>query len=547
MATIFARMLPAAPPRLSRLYSMLEILAIIGLALVPLFASFPYRVNIFLSWEGAYRISQGQVPYRDFGMPMGYMFWVIPALFFKIFGVQLITLVKAQVFINILSGLAFRSILKSLSVSPGIRLLSVLLFCISYSFFNFWPWYNHTVIVYQLTGLAFLMYYLFRNPHWFWLSASALFTFFSFFTKQDGGALALIICLVLLAWEGYRQKNWKPVLVFTASFLVVAFAFIAPLTRFSFGYWFNHGQPPHTARVSVTEIFSEFLAGSQWIKFYIFLILLVLLGRFRVWKEKGISKQEGIFLLLTLGILAEASILQVTSYTPPDNNIFFHSFAFAFLLFELSYFLSLDLNRLKPLIIIGLGLFLWWSPVFWKYLQRIVQRSAPQANSSNRQENVVNRHTFMIHPETGEIPVEQWVYSDLPVFEKVYMPKPTVEGISRLKQRPEFSSDSARILNMTELTPLAAALGFQLEKGRDIPLWHHLGVSMFNREADQYKEKIRNRQYDLVLFEHIPTLNNFYPFRVRDELLKQYNRIDSFYAPRRGGDTRGMIEVFIKK
>ena len=130
-------MLPAASPRLSRLYSLLEILAIVGLALVPLFASFPYRVNIFLSWEGAYRISQGQVPYRDFGMPMGYMFWVIPALFFKIFGVQLVTLVKAQVFINILSGLAFRSILKSLSVFPGIRLLSVLLFCISYSFFNF--------------------------------------------------------------------------------------------------------------------------------------------------------------------------------------------------------------------------------------------------------------------------------------------------------------------------------------------------------------------------------------------------------------------------
>ena len=210
MAIIFARMLPAASPRLSRLYSLLEILAIVGLALVPLFASFPYRVNIFLSWEGAYRISQGQVPYRDFGMPMGYMFWVIPALFFKIFGVQLITLVKAQVFINILSGLAFRSILKSLSVSPGIRLLSVLLFCISYSFFNFWPWYNHTVIVYQLIGLAFLMYYLFRSPRWIWLSVSALFTFFSFFTKQDGGALALIMCLVLLAWEGFRQKNWKP-------------------------------------------------------------------------------------------------------------------------------------------------------------------------------------------------------------------------------------------------------------------------------------------------------------------------------------------------
>src|SRR6476619_4454222 len=127
-------------------------------------------------------------------MPMGYMFWVIPAIFFKIFGTQMITLVKAQVFINILSGLAFRSILKSLSVQPGVRLLSVLLYCASFSFFNFWPWYNHTVIVYEMIGLAFLTNYLFRErKHWVLLSLSALFLFFSFFTKQDGGGLACLL------------------------------------------------------------------------------------------------------------------------------------------------------------------------------------------------------------------------------------------------------------------------------------------------------------------------------------------------------------------
>src|SRR5690349_17796802 len=117
-----------------------EVFLIILLACVPLFIRLPYRVNIFLSWEGAYRMSEGQLPFKDFGIPLGGMYWVIPALFFKIFGAKLITLVKAQVLINIIAGLAFRSILVSLSVDKGIRLASVLLFCISYSFFNFWPW-----------------------------------------------------------------------------------------------------------------------------------------------------------------------------------------------------------------------------------------------------------------------------------------------------------------------------------------------------------------------------------------------------------------------
>ena len=107
------------PTLSSRKALILESLVIIGLALVPLFVTFPYRVNIFLSWEGAYRISEGQMPYRDFGMPLGYGYWIVPALFMKIFGPQLITLVKAQVLLNIIGGFSFRAILLNLGVAPG--------------------------------------------------------------------------------------------------------------------------------------------------------------------------------------------------------------------------------------------------------------------------------------------------------------------------------------------------------------------------------------------------------------------------------------------
>src|SRR5215210_1180760 len=97
--------------------SVAEILVITVLAFFPLLGGlFPYRLNIFLSYEGAYRLYLGQVPYKDFGLPMGFMYWVIPAMFFKIFGPYMISLVKAQVFINIVAGLSFRAILKNLSV-----------------------------------------------------------------------------------------------------------------------------------------------------------------------------------------------------------------------------------------------------------------------------------------------------------------------------------------------------------------------------------------------------------------------------------------------
>jgi hypothetical protein len=99
---------------------------------------------------------------------------------------------------------------------------------------------------------------------------------------------------------------------------------------------------------------------------------------------------------------------------------------------------------------------------------------------------------------------------------------------------------------MSELTPLAAEVPFSLEKNSQLPLWYHLGVGMFNRQADSFETRIRAHYYDLILFEYIPTLNNFYPFRVRDSLRLHYPQVDSFPAPRRGVETRGVIEVFVR-
>jgi hypothetical protein len=532
----------------SKLYSIIETGMIILLSLIPLFSVFPYRVNIFLSWEGAYRLSQGQIPYKDFGMPVGYMYWVIPAFFFKIFGPQLITLVKAQVFINLLSGFAFRSILKSLGTHPGVRLASVLLFCISFSFFNFWPWYNHTVIVYEIVALAFLFGYIFRNPHWTKLAASGLFTFFSFFTKQDGGGLTLLLCLSILCFYGLKQKRWKPIFIYLISFLLAAVLVVLPLTQYNFSYWFNYGQPPHTSRISIFEIVDEFLSASQWIKFYLLFIALIFLGSLKKERPFFGNIRNGIFLLLTLGILAEAAVLQVTSYTPPDNNIFFHSFAFAFILSSLTQLFTINFYNPVYLIAICFGLLVWWSGVFWKYMQRMVKRVMPQTEiKAATTENIVNRNTYLLNKiDSSIIPESEWGFCNLKSFERIYMPKPTIEGMNRLLKMDLIHQQNLKVLNMTELTPLAVEVPYQLDKGPNIPLWYHLGVSMFNKESLMYEQRIQNKYYDLVLFEYVPSLNNFYPFRIRDTLLSNYNKVDSFPAPRRG-DTQGTIEVFKKE
>lgn len=525
----------------------LECLLIVALACVPLFATFPYRVNIFLSWEGAYRMSQGQVPYRDFGMPLGYGYWIVPALFFKLFGPAMLSLVKAQVFLNIVGGLSFRYILQRMRVSPGVRLLSVLLFVLSYSFVNFWPWYNNTVIIYQLLGLAFLLRGL-EDGRWKWpaLFFAGAFTFLSFFTKQDGGGLALLLALALLGYHSLNARRWQELAAFLVSYVIVACLFIVPALPYGFGYWFNHGQPPHSSRLSLMDFIDVLLIESQWLKFYVALIVVLMLPDLKDVRALWRNRQLMLFLLLTVGILTEAALFQVTSYTPPDNNIFFHGFAVAFILTRVYTLTTIRFEQLKPFVVAAAAVLLWWSASYYKYIARVLSHlNPPAAAVAPGGENVVNRHNYMVNLDTTDVPTSQWTFSSLPEFRKIYMPPSTVAGIDRVMALPEVKKGkAAKVLNLTELTPLDHAIGYTQETGQEVPLWHHLGVAMFNQQLADYTEKVRNRHYDLVLYEYAPTLNNFFPWALRAELKQHYRQVDSFHAPRR--PTNAIIEVFVR-
>ena len=308
-----------------RILPILEILVIFLMAIFPVFLSYPYRVNIFISWEGAYRMSNGDIPFSDFGIPMGYGFWAVPALFFKLFGPQMVTLIKAQAFINILSGLAFRSILRSFRVPAVLSFVSVLFYVLTYSLVNFWPWYNHSVIVYEFVSLAFLFAYLLRSRKWIWLVLAGFFGFFSFFTKQDGGGLGFLMSLVFLAYDAWTEKNWKGIVVYLFAYAVSAAVIIFPLSNDGFSFWFNLGQAPHSSRVSIKDVFIGLLAESQLLRLSILLVTVMGFALFFRDRVAFFRKHQVLFLLLVLGILAQATILQETSYTPPDNNIYFVS------------------------------------------------------------------------------------------------------------------------------------------------------------------------------------------------------------------------------
>ena len=362
----------------SKYYYYASLGVIIVFAVFPLFFNLPFRDNIYLSWEGAYRMYKGQMPFRDFGLPMGYGYWLPLTAGFYLFGPYLHSLVKIQVLINIVSGVSFLEIIRRFQNDKGIIFLSTFVYVISYSFFNFWPWYNHMVIVYEFIGLALLMPILLSGEFkldWRRISllvGSAFVIFLSIFTKQDGGAFAGFVAGILLIYYTAITRKFAPILIFVGAYIITALLFILPLIPHEFGYWFNYGQPPHNSRVNAVDLLGVIFGQSNFIKLYLVFIGIIIVNKSQSGFKWLLDKSDGLHLLLTLGILFQASILQVTSYVPADGNLYFHSFMIFYILTNLNF--KFDFSKIKNLVPLALLLFLWWSGVYWKYTSRIFSK-----------------------------------------------------------------------------------------------------------------------------------------------------------------------------
>lgn len=522
-------------PLPDRSFYIFELVIILGSVFFPLLIDLPYRVNIFLSWEGAYRLYLGQVPYKDFGLPLGYGFFIIPFIFFKLLGPYLHSLVIAQVFINMASLFAFRNILKVLGVEPMQRAMAILVFCLSYSFFNFWPWYNHSVFVFQMVGFNFLLLCIFSQkkilPYLYLLLAS-FFIFLAFFTKQDSGGIAIVFAGVLLAYQCWVDKKKNPLFLAYICFITaIGFLVIGPLLPYGFKYWFNYGQAPHSSRLMAADFLNKILGGSNWEKLYLSVIALIFIWKAENFKEFINDRKEVLFLLITVGVICQAMIIKVTSPLPTDHYSYFHGFAFAYIFWNVRS--SIPWNTTKYALSMVVLIFFWWSALYWDYFSRIFHLPSPQSAASTG-------------ISTNAPQQEAWTVSNYKSMAHVKMPPGSIRGIEKIQAMEVVkTTKDLKVLNMSELTPLAYELKYVPETGQ--PLWYHLNIGMFQKQVDEFCAKIKVQHYDLILYQDIPELPTFYPQEMKPCLYEFYEQVDKFEAPRKPSEGESFISVFIRK
>src|SRR5690606_1522980 len=130
-------------------------------------------------------------------------------------------------------------------------------------------------------------------------------------------------------------------------------------------------------------------------------------------------------------------------------------------------------------------------------------------------------------------------------LDKLYLSVSTIDGINKVKNLEVFKNKKdVKVLNMSELTSLAYEVPFVPLTNQ--PMWFHQDVSIFQKGVDEFCMKIRNMEYDVVIFETIPTneVINFYPMDVKACLEEYYQHEFKFLAPRTPEES--FIDVYTK-
>jgi len=254
-------------------------------------------------FEGSYRISEGQIPYKDFTIVMGPVIFLMQAFFNLFFGKTFFSMFMHSLFLSLIISLIFYYFVRR-EFNIIISFIFSITFYISFQGLAFHPFYNHSTYFFLFLNIFLLLYYIdkFLPNHIFLLSS--LLAFLDFYTKQDIGSLHIILVFFYFIFN--YKKQWKSILLFyiIPVFLLVVGTYLAFSAFTDFAYWFNLGQYPHNSRLSnlrdpmkILEIFNSWEFYISLL--FIFLVLFIVKdGNFSsqtsTFSNKSMTKRENI-------------------------------------------------------------------------------------------------------------------------------------------------------------------------------------------------------------------------------------------------------------
>jgi hypothetical protein len=464
----------------------------------------------------------GQIPFTDFGTPVGPVSFLIPALFFKLFSPSWFVMQLSQMLENALLLVLAYQLLKRLQFTQVNINKAIACFSFLYLVFLSHPWYNSGAFLCFLTSMVLLL----RTSYWS-LMAAGLMGGLCFLAKQDYGVMNLCLgSLVILLTQSQQSSPYRKITfqfsalrdlqqmisivgagtLFLSFFVLPIGALIYLVDSAQFFYWFNYGQPPHEIRK--IHIWNFANHGN--------LFLPACIAFYFAYRTVRID-------LLFAGIFFICAFI-VSSTSGLDYTAFFF-FLFLPLLVQTVRDRQLVQKRWLSALLLLAVLTCITFPA--KYMYRLVQTTVLA-----KAEPFSFRHRYVTRP------VQAYPES-MPFFKNVMGSDDSIlmirqlQEILRGKTGPEL-----KVLNISELTPLYAELGSA--PPLHYPLWYHNKISLFPREIKLIDHDIDANKFDVIILQNAHGQANFEEFLARLQANAHYEtlRERGFVSPTTStGDT----------
>ena len=452
-------------------YACLVFINSFSFAYIFIFGGFFFR-DYSIIFEGGLRILHGQVPYRDFYLPLGPITLYIQAFFEWIVGPNAKSMILHAAVVNSIILSSF-FIWARKSVGNTVALALALLLHFFYYGVTVNPWYTHTAIFFYLFAQIIIWKYLQAEQEIpiYKLIACGLFLSMSIFSKQDVGMLGAIFVTTQLFF--FSSKRFKETAIYFGAFLITMVLFVLYYNFLGdFGYWFNYGQEPHTPRLGrLAGLFVKEMAEDfRWHLILILPVIFICL--------KDFSKKTFLNLYIIFGLSAFSLIISQTSGQPRWTVFFVAPFIAVFLM---QFFLE---N--KKIIVDEKGKFLIRCLIFWI----MVAYTCP----------IVKKN---LHPLTFFLKKSYTKLTDSS-YAGMSFPPEIIEGINKIKhelKNKQGINNKNWFLNMSSYTFLYADLG--IEPPRNTHLWYHHDVTLFDKDYQDFKQRLREKPFEYILLQEM--------------------------------------------
>ncbi len=512
------------------------------IVLAHLFHRHLYFRDYSIMWEGAYRLSLGQLPYLDFGIPFGPVSLILPASLFSIFGPGFDLLGVASILLQVATLGCVMGMLRNFSLSR----LGIAVGAFSFVFMHAtqvkFIWYNTTAAGLQFASFFVLSLFVRQQTQpilsGVWAALCALTGFAVFLTKQDFGLMALAMISFVMTAQCVFQKDWRNLSIYSGVTAAFALIFVLLFQKTNLGYWFNLGQPPHINRSESLNLGKLFEEPEGLLAFSLIAAACGIVGL----AKRDSWKKVFVFFALALGIALQSAITGLTSGLPYLTGFY------GLVLLGPAIFFGLQQWSFKGWQVVASLLFVggyWLTEPHLFPNSRDLQAYTKERGVSNFLSERIGTDVLpeglrgrSLPPGEGDRGLVTGRSVGLPEFGRQYLYPEVWERLLEVKElffseplQKSLSSlpnPQCGVLNMTELTPMSQVLG--LTPCVNYPLWYHPDVSIFHDERFHIQDSVQKERFALVLIQMTHQAPSPWYLDVIKDLDNQYQKFSEFHA-----------------